>query len=249
MYLLKVSRGVVIRTMDEMTKADLLKQFSTYLETVELPQEPLTQKTDLFSLLSELVALRSEVKIEARQAKASLEQSKVVFDLLQANQENLAKELERHRQEQNQQNREILRLLLLEFLEVYDRLAAGLLILNHYKPFDKSLKISGLFCKQQFVQESLERQERFINGIREGQAITLRRLEQALTRYRVYPLESIGKPLDPHSMRAIEIETCPEVENGIVTAEIRKGFLWEHEILRLAEVKVNKINFTPTSEE
>ncbi|OQW95992.1 MAG: nucleotide exchange factor GrpE [Beggiatoa sp. IS2] len=237
--------------MDEMTKTELLKQFNAYLEETELPQENNhTTPTDLFSLLSELVALRSEVKIEARQAKASLEQSKMVFDLLQANQESLAKELERHRLEQAHQSREMLRLLLLEFLEAYDRLAAGLTILNNYKPFVTSLGIGGVFCKQprRLFQESLERQERFVNGIREGQAITLRRLEQTLSRYRVYPLEPLGKPLEPHSMRAIEIENRKDVENGIVTGEIRKGFIWENEVLRLAEVKVNKIESSLTSE-
>jgi len=237
--------------MDEMNKTELLEKFSAYLETVELPKEEQVAKTsDLFSLMSELVALRSEVKIEARQAKASLEQSRTVFDLLQVNQENLAKELERHRLEQAHQNRELLRILLLEFLEVYDRLAAGLAILSHYQPIVPNLGVGGLFCRQplRIFRESLERQERFVNGIREGQAITLRRLEQTLNRYRVYPLETLDKPLDPHLMRAIEIENRKDVENGIVTGEIRKGFMWENEVLRLAEVKVNKIDSSPSVE-
>jgi molecular chaperone GrpE len=49
-------------------------------------------------------------------------------------------------------------------------------------------------------------------------------------------------------MRAIEIENRNDVENGIVTGEIRKGFMWENEVLRLAEVKVNKIDASPSVE-
>jgi molecular chaperone GrpE len=41
-------------------------------------------------------------------------------------------------------------------------------------------------------------------------------------------------------MRAVEMDSQPHLENGIVTGELRKGFLWEEDVLRLAEVKVNK---------
>jgi molecular chaperone GrpE len=76
--------------------------------------------------------------------------------------------------------------------------------------------------------------------VREGQEITLRRLDQVLAGHRVYPLEAVGRPMDPHTMRAAEVDSRADVDNGIVTGELRKGFLWEGEVLRLAEVRVNK---------
>jgi len=41
-------------------------------------------------------------------------------------------------------------------------------------------------------------------------------------------------------MRAAELDQCPNLANGIVTEELRKGYLWQGELLRLAEVKVNR---------
>jgi len=41
-------------------------------------------------------------------------------------------------------------------------------------------------------------------------------------------------------MRAAEIEQRSDIGNGIVTEELRKGYLWQGELLRLAEVKVNR---------
>jgi molecular chaperone GrpE len=70
--------------------------------------------------------------------------------------------------------------------------------------------------------------------------MTLRRLEQLLACYQISPLEALNKPLDLHCMQAVEVEYQPQLKNGIVTGELRKGFMWEEEVLRQAEVKVNK---------
>jgi molecular chaperone GrpE len=61
-----------------------------------------------------------------------------------------------------------------------------------------------------------------------------------LQRYQVLPIDCVGKALDPHTMNAVEIAHDPKVANGTVVEELRKGFLFENEVLRLAEVKVNK---------
>ena len=47
--------------------------------------------------------------------------------------------------------------------------------------------------------------------------------------------------LDPHTMNAVEIDRDPKIDNGIVLEELRKGFLFEDQVLRIAEVKVNKL--------
>jgi len=211
--------------MDESTKEQLIKKFSNYLDTYQDSEE--TQQTDLFSLFTELAALRNEVKLESRQVKNALDMFKSTFDTVQSSYEQLTQELEHCRNEQRLQRRDITRALLLEFLEVYDRLEAGMATLKSYNPSSSWT----YFCKREI---------RLIQGVQEGQAMTLRRLEQLLASYRVLPLEVLNKPLDPHCMRVVEVESEPEREKGIVTGELRKGFMWDDEILRPAEVKVNK---------
>ena len=71
--------------------------------------------------------------------------------------------------------------------------------------------------------------------------MTLKRFEQLLQRHNVYAIDCVGKLLDPRTMSAVEISHDPKLENGIVVEELRKGFLFEENVLRLAEVKVNKL--------
>jgi molecular chaperone GrpE len=211
--------------MTEVTKNQLLEQFRAYLESSEATtcSEEDESTTDLLALFTEMAGLRNEVKLEARQFKTALDQFKTVVDEWQTSQHTWQEELE----ERNlKQRRELLRSLLLEVVDIYDRLEASLTALTNYKPSRWTW-----FC---------EREVRFIRGLQEGQAITLRRCQQLLGRYRVRPLEVLNQPLDPHCMQVVEVDSQPNLPNGIVTGELRKGFWWEEELLRPAEVKVNK---------
>ena len=102
-------------------------------------------------------------------------------------------------------------------------------VLQNYRP----AVLSRLF--------GLGRRERaLLQAFTQGQDISLRRLEQLLNNQQVTALAVLGQPLDPHTMRAAEVEQRRDVGNGIVTEELRKGYLWQGELLRLAEVKVNR---------
>jgi molecular chaperone GrpE len=216
--------------MEDTRKSALLEAFGGYLDQFDdLPQEP-AGETDLFSLFAELSALRTEVKTESRQFGNAMDQFKEAQELLRQAHGQLEKELEQSRQNLAASRRAALRPLLVELLDFYDRLAAGLAALNHYRP------VKGWFRVKSLRQDRL-----FIQSIREGQAMTLRRLEETLTRHQVRPLETLGRTVDPHTMTVVELDHRPDVENGVVTAELRKGFRWGEETLRLAEVKANKL--------
>jgi molecular chaperone GrpE len=212
--------------MEESTKERLTEQFRAYLDSYELDDKS-TQKTDLFSLFTELAALRNEVKLESRHVKEALNLFKDTFNTVQSSHDQLNKEIEQRRHELATQKREITQPLLLAFLDIYDRLEAGMKTLNSYTP---SL-LTPYFCKQE---------RRLIQGLQDGQAMTLRRTLQLLASHQVRPLEVLNKRHDPHRMRVVEVDSQPKRENGIVTGELRKGFMWGNEVLRTAEVKVNK---------
>ncbi|MDM8565204.1 nucleotide exchange factor GrpE [Candidatus Halobeggiatoa sp. HSG11] len=212
--------------MDESTKQNLLKQFTEYLET-ERVNNKIPPQTDLFSLFTELAALRNEVKLESRQVKNSLELFKETFATMQDSHKQISNELERCRESQTAQHRETTRAILLAFLEIYDRIKAGMMVLDTYET-----PTWQYFRKQEI---------NLIQGLQEGQSMVLRRFEQLLKEYQVYPIKALGQPLNPHHMRAIEISHQPNIENGIVTEELRTGFMLENNVLRPSEVKVNKI--------
>ncbi|MDG4552052.1 MAG: nucleotide exchange factor GrpE [Candidatus Contendobacter sp.] len=219
--------------MNTQAKEQLLERFRAYLD--ELPDTALaepgeeTRQTDLYSLFGELVALKNEVRLESRQVKAAFDEFRTVFETLQASQTQLGDELDRARAALPEQRRAALKPVLLELVELHDRLKAGLRILRNYRP----TALSRLF--------GLGRRERaLLQALVQGQDISLRRLEQLLNSQEVVALPALGQPLDPHTMRAAEVEQRGDVGNGIVTEELRQGYLWQGKLLRLAEVKVNR---------
>ncbi|HEY5139859.1 MAG TPA: nucleotide exchange factor GrpE, partial [Methylococcales bacterium] len=184
---------------------------------------------DLSTLLSEMAGLRSEVKAESRHFKTTLDTLDNALTTVQTANKALADELAAHSERLQQMRSETLRVLLLDIVDIYDRLSAGFGVLQNYHP------VSALF------NHSKKQDIRFIKSFKKGQSITLKRFEQLLQRHNVSSIDCIGKLLDPRTMSAVEIDHDPKLDNGIVIDELRKGFLFENHVLRLAEVKVNKL--------
>ncbi len=217
--------------MNEAIKETLVAQFRAYLEEpgTKLALAPQTDNApaDQFSLFTELTALKAEVKRESRQVKEALDQFKGIFTTLQTGYAALTKELEARQAREKSLQHEALRPLLLQLLELHDRLEAA--------------TTSATPPRRKFTAWLCRREQQWNNAQREGQRMTLRRLYEILAEQKVRPLEALGRPLDPHTMRVLETESHPGVAEGIVTYEMRKGFAWEDELLRPAEVRVNKL--------
>jgi molecular chaperone GrpE len=216
--------------MDETIKDELTLQFRACLE--QLPEELMETistegATDLYALFAELTALKNEVKIESRQVKSALEEFKTVFVTLQEAQEQMAAELTQSRKDRSQLSRALLRPLLRELLDLHDRLAAGVFAAGSHRP--------------SFFARLRKRDRRMLKGLRDGQQMTLRRLEALLASHQVRAMEVLGQSFDPSRMHAAETESRPELADGLVTDELRKGFFWDEELLRIPEVKINKI--------
>ena len=209
-------------------KSELLEDFRNYLEQSALEQSGAQEPIDLATLLSEMAGLKMEVKAESRQFKSTLETLSSALATAQDDNKTLSAELARHDERLEQQQREITRAMLLEIVDIYDRLATGLALLENYRP------VRSLF------KRSRDKDVRFINSFKEGQMMTVRRFEQLLQRYQVRAIDCIGKLLNPVTMTAVVTGHDPKLENGIVLEELRKGFLFQDKVLRLAEVKVNK---------
>ena len=115
--------------MDDSIKQALIDRFRGYLDMVEDGEEPPDdpgETADLFSVLVEMAALRSEVRTESRLVKEALEQFRGVFDSLQASQATLQRALDRARTETRDQAQSALRPLLLDVIDLRDRLVAAL---------------------------------------------------------------------------------------------------------------------------
>lgn len=221
-----------VMALDDEQKHALLNRFSTYLD--ELDGTSLTdtgEQTDLFSLFVELAALKNEVKLESRQVKTALDEFKDVFGLLRNSHEQLTIDLERGRSERKDQRRILVRPLLLELVDLQDRLQAGLQVIRNHR--------GSWFAWLH------KRETRLIQAIAEAQEISLRRLQHFLATQHVSAIDSLGQALDPHTMKVVEIVHHADLDNGVVVEELRQGFNWEDDLLRPAEVKVNKQSDNP----
>ncbi|WP_462320227.1 nucleotide exchange factor GrpE [Halochromatium sp.] len=237
--------------MDRATKEALVERFRAYLDqppavtqagaklssdapdasvALDAPDAPEainapSDAPDLFSLLAELAALKNEVKLESRQVKTALDEFRGLFEALQAAGTRLEQEQQRRREQERAARTREQKELLLELLELRDRLQAGQASAAGYRP-------KGLFGRR--------RAREFAAAMAEGLAMNLRRLDETLARRGVRPLPALGKVFDPHRMHAAELAFDPQIPVGQVIAERRPGFLLEGELLRIAEVVVNR---------
>lgn len=204
-------------------KETLIQQFRAYLEESETPPPPGEESVDLFRLFTELAALKNEVRIESRQVKEALDRFRGLVAPLQEGLDAARAENQRLKADKGQE----LRPLLLELVELRDRLVAGL---------------DGADAPPRKLLQRLCRQEReLLAGWREGQGMILRRLDQLLAARGVKAVAVLQRPLDPHIARAVAVDQRQDVADGVVVAELRAGFLWRDELLRPAEVVVNRL--------
>ena len=181
---------------------------------------------DLRDLFAEFAALRQEVRLQNReQSRASRELAKAAesYDtasrLIRRREDDLAAFEKRVATEA--ENR-----CLRSVLEVHDALVRGR---------DAALALRerrGLF----------RRPVRGAGGVVEGYELALRRFERMLARFGVRRTQSTGRPFDSRIMHAMEVRRAEQAEDGVVVEELLGGFTRDGDVLRLAEVAVNRLD-------
>ncbi len=214
-------------SMDEATRARLLAEFTACLDDMDrdMPEDD-PRAVDLYSLLSEMAALKNEIRIESRQFKGALDDFRTFAETLNGHTRRLERDLDRAREEASGNERRIERNFLLGLLTLRDSLQAGVNAAGN--------------PPRSFWDRLIPGPQRFANSLAEGQRLTLRRLDDTLESYGVRPMPVLGAPLDPNSMRVVGVEANDTVANGTVLREARSGFFYHADVLRIAEVIVSK---------
>ena len=213
--------------MNESLKESLVEQFRAHLDTLDgdagletVVDADADTGTDLHSLYIEMAALRSEVRTESRLVKDTLD---LVRDVV------ARAETERARVAELEREAALLKPLLIDLIEVRDRLAAGVAGQSPAKA-----------ARSPWYRRMLRGADTTADAWREGLRMTLNRFDRVLRERGVVPVDVVGKPFDPRLARAVGTAGDAGLENGIVVQEVRSGFLWEGELLRPADVVVNK---------
>lgn len=215
-----------MRTLDASEKERLVEEFRACLEHPANNSEDLGDAIDLHTLLAELAALKNEVRLESRQFKSMLDELRGLIEVLREQNARLTHDLERAREQVTASKQKAERSLLLDILDLRDRLQAGV--------------DAGARWTPSFLARLVPSETHFSQSLREGLTLTLQRVDEMLTQYRVRPIDTIGKALDPNLMRVVSVESAPGQADGHVLRETRRGFSQDGELLRAAEVIVNK---------
>ena len=222
--------------MEENKTEELVHRFRAYLEKsgAEGVQPP-EKRLDLFSFYSEITALKNEVRIESKQIKQG-------FTALQetlVRQEEKRAESAAEQQPITEENNELeLQPLLDGLIDLYDRIHASIQAMSAGK---KKKKSSWFRRRKQDKNPLSDKEQEIITSMRAGQQMLLSRIIDLLEGHEIIPIDSVKQRFDPHTMRALGTDTLAEVDDGIVSLEIRTGFLHQGKLLRLADVRVNRL--------
>jgi molecular chaperone GrpE len=92
------------------------------------------------------------------------------------------------------------------------------------------------------VVDDLERMLNFVEGesspFIDGVRAVYRKLMTLLEKESIHPFDSVGKLFDPAQHEAVATAPADENTMGTIVQEVRKGYLWEDELLRTAQVVV-----------
>ena len=217
--------------MAKFTNEQLLQQFENYLENALESRDDPVKKLDLFSFYSEIIALKNEVKIESRLIKQGLDDFKETAAVIEQVKTGLdSRSREKDRELKVTAERSVLRPVLLGLIDLYDRIHASLHAVSVKRP-------TGLLFRLRLCRSH---DGEVIRSMREGQKMILERILALLADCGVHPIEAPGCRFNPQTMRAVGTDVVSEIEEGMVSVELRAGFTWNDEVLRPAEVRVNR---------
>ncbi|HVR72961.1 MAG TPA: nucleotide exchange factor GrpE [Planctomycetota bacterium] len=243
-----------------------LRQWMVEMES--LPAEPGTEgpmavtapdevlNADLLSVVRELTALRGEVRVETRVAKASREKmdeaarafetgvgeaeealreaalametgARRALEPLLRDRDRLRDQLERVRDEPLRAGQEAL-------LDVVESLQRGRQATAEVRG---RLGWRGWFLPREVLA-----------GLLEGYEMAVKRVERSLAAMGVTEVACLGQPFDPNRMRAVETEVREDVPPGQVVEILRPGYVRGETVLRFADVRAAVAANTPRTQ-
>ena len=181
---------------------------------------------DLHDLFAELAALRQEIRLRNREQSRAGRELASAADRYDA----AAGLMRRHAGDlaafEKRIAREAENRCLRSVLEVRDALVRGreAALALRERP--------GLF----------RRPPRGVAAVVEGYEMALRRFDRMLSRFGVRRLPATGHPFDSRTMHAMEVRRVEQAEDGAVVEELLGGFTRDGDVLRLADVAVNRLD-------
>jgi molecular chaperone GrpE len=181
---------------------------------------------DLQTLLSEITALKAELRVETSSTRELRKEFVKSLDLLDRSHTDLRAAHRFDIAREERVNRDHKRNLAQVLIDILDRL-------------------QGSISQAEILARPKRRWWRKISdpvaiSLHEGLQLSARRLEQKLKSLNVRRINSINQAFDAQCMEAIEVVSDPAQPEGIVVKEITTGYLDDESVIRMAQVVVNR---------
>ena len=101
-------------------------------------------------------------------------------------------------------------------------------------------KVQPVFWDRMFRRrwEQIRHALDVVEAMDQGYRLSLKSLDDLLTRFEVRPIECKGERFDPRLMSAVDVEETLDAPEGTVLAVYRTGYEWNGAVYRTAQVRV-----------
>jgi molecular chaperone GrpE len=231
----------------------VLADFRAWLREAAEPAAapPDAEVVDLHTLLAQFTALRHEVHLQTRAARAQQEQGAEALRQLGEAVGALQQSQYGARLAEEQARDEALRPLLKALVDVYDNLALAEREVRRAeeaaaRPPEQPAPVTPSFWERLFGRGRAatpapdDRSRQVLASILTGYTMSLQRVERALRQHGLEPIAAVGQPFDPERMEVLEVVADSGRPSGEVVGEVRRGYLWRGRVFRFAQVRVAK---------
>lgn len=230
---------------------EILSDFRIWLRA--MPEEPVSagpaEVLSMQALVAQFTALRHDVNMQTKAARAAVEQTNAILQQLQS-QEREAEEPEH--------GKPIVKMI----LDVHDALSIAHREMEKSKqpsdeiepPSDGSSSpgfLARLFGAKPFdaatcqayrkaLDDGYARLRDRIAGAADGYAMSLRRIERVFPELGLEQIQCLNSPFDPELMEVVDTVESDDHPTGTVVEVLRHGYYWNDRLFRYAQVKVAK---------
>ncbi|MBF0211671.1 MAG: nucleotide exchange factor GrpE [Desulfamplus sp.] len=218
-------------TTEAQWKLAALEDFKLWLSEIPSEEPPAMTATpdtcDIYTMLSEFIALRQEIKMQNREqnrtvnalnsVKGVTDEYGEIYTLFKEKTNQIAQLEQNIRMSSEKKSASY-------FFDVRDSLERG------YRASVDMANKKGLFW----------RPPKDIHTICEGYEMAISRFDKALSMMDIEPIQTDNMPFNPETMKVVETKDVVGVENGIVIETISSGFVRGSDVLRFAKVVVAK---------
>lgn len=233
----------------------MLADFRAWLlsaATTPLPPSEVAEPLDLHTLLGQFIALKQEVNLLTRAARAQQEQNSETLRQYGETMQALA----RAQEQAAGANDDIVRPLLKTLIDLADSLGLARREMRRVQEAIAALEeplaeatpslwarlfgSAAVERRRERRQRASEQARQFFESALTGYSMSLQRVERALQQQGLEPIPAVGEPFDPERMEVVAAVADSGRPAGEVVEEVRRGYLWRERVFRYAQVSVAK---------